>query len=64
METVRIRDTRWKEVGSGIRDKHPGSATLLETVKPLKTPSFGQIYFKKTKKPQKKQKNPLGWFFF
>jgi hypothetical protein len=32
METVRIRDPGWKKVGSGIRDKHPGSATLLETV--------------------------------
>jgi hypothetical protein len=28
METVRIRDPGWKKVGSGIRDKHPGSATL------------------------------------
>jgi hypothetical protein len=28
METVRIRDSGWKKVGSGIRDKHPGSATL------------------------------------
>ncbi len=28
METVRIRDQGWKEVGSGIRDRHPGSATL------------------------------------
>jgi hypothetical protein len=27
METVRIRDPGWKKVGSGIRDKHPGSAT-------------------------------------
>jgi hypothetical protein len=26
METVRIRDPGWKKVGSGIRDKHPGSA--------------------------------------
>ncbi len=26
--TVRIRDPGWKKVGSGIRDKHPGSATL------------------------------------
>ncbi len=25
METVRIRDPGWKKVGSGIRDKHPGS---------------------------------------
>jgi hypothetical protein len=25
-ETVRIRDPGWKKVGSGIRDKHPGSA--------------------------------------
>ncbi len=31
METVRIRDPGWKKVGSGIRDKHPGSATLDET---------------------------------
>ncbi len=30
METVRIRDPGWKKVGSGIRDKHPGSATLVE----------------------------------
>ncbi len=29
METVRIRDPGWIKVGSGIRDKHPGSATLL-----------------------------------
>ncbi len=31
MVTVRSgnRDPRWKKVGSGIRDKHPGSATLL-----------------------------------
>ena len=29
METVLIRDTGWKNVGSGIRDKHPGSATLI-----------------------------------
>jgi hypothetical protein len=28
METVRIQDPGWKKVGSGIRDKHPGSATL------------------------------------
>jgi hypothetical protein len=28
METVRIRDPGWNKVGSGIRDKHPGSATL------------------------------------
>jgi hypothetical protein len=26
---VRIRDPGWKKVGSGIRDKHPGSSTLL-----------------------------------
>jgi hypothetical protein len=25
---MRIRDPGWKKVGSGIRDKHPGSATL------------------------------------
>jgi hypothetical protein len=29
METVRIRDPGWKKAGSGIRDKHPGSATLI-----------------------------------
>jgi hypothetical protein len=28
METVRIWDPGWKKVGSGIRNKHPGSATL------------------------------------
>jgi hypothetical protein len=28
METVRIRDPGWIKVGSGIRDKHPGSASL------------------------------------
>jgi hypothetical protein len=31
METVRIRDPGWKKVGSGIPDKHPGSATLYST---------------------------------
>jgi hypothetical protein len=31
METVRIRDPGWKKVGSGIRDKHPGSAKLSAT---------------------------------
>jgi hypothetical protein len=25
---IQIRDPEWKEFGSGIRDKHPGSATL------------------------------------
>jgi hypothetical protein len=29
MEKIRIRDPGWKEVGSGIRDKHPRPATLL-----------------------------------
>jgi hypothetical protein len=28
METVRIRDPGWKKVGSGLRDKHPGSTTV------------------------------------
>ncbi len=27
-----IRGTGWKKIGSGIRDKHPGSATLLVAV--------------------------------
>jgi hypothetical protein len=31
MEKVQIRDPGWKKVGSGIRDKPPGSATLVET---------------------------------
>jgi hypothetical protein len=31
METVRIRDPGWKKVGSGIWDKHNGSATLPTT---------------------------------
>jgi hypothetical protein len=26
---MRIQDPGWKKVGSGIRDKHPGSATLV-----------------------------------
>jgi hypothetical protein len=29
METVRIQNPGWKKVGSGIREKHPGSATLF-----------------------------------
>jgi hypothetical protein len=31
METIRIRDpeSEMEKVGSGIRDKHPGSSTLL-----------------------------------
>ncbi len=36
METVRIRDPGWKKVGFGIRDKHPGSATLVIACKILK----------------------------
>jgi hypothetical protein len=28
MEKLRIRDPGWKRLRSGIRDKHPGSATL------------------------------------
>jgi hypothetical protein len=31
METVRIWDPGWKKFRSGIRDKHPGSATLVNT---------------------------------
>jgi hypothetical protein len=49
METVRIRDPGWKKDGSGIRDKHPGSATLpISTVKPvadLMLPVFNKIYY-------------------
>jgi hypothetical protein len=29
IENIRIRDPGWKKFGSGIRDKHPGSATLV-----------------------------------
>jgi hypothetical protein len=36
METVRIQDPGWKKVGSGIRDKHPGSATLQIPIKTTK----------------------------
>jgi hypothetical protein len=28
MGKVRIRDPGWKKIGTGIPDKHPGSATL------------------------------------
>jgi hypothetical protein len=31
---MRIRDPGWKKVGSGIRDKHPGSATVEENCGP------------------------------
>ncbi len=41
METVRIRDPGWKKVGSGIRDKHPGSAKLPR--KPDLGPTFGGV---------------------
>jgi hypothetical protein len=27
---MQIRNPRWKKFGSGIRDKHPGSATLIK----------------------------------
>jgi hypothetical protein len=43
---MRIRDLGWKrfgsgmeKVGSGIRDKHPGSATLVE-------PHYNKLSFK------------------
>jgi hypothetical protein len=29
---MRIRDPEWKKFGSGIRDKQPGSATLMRTI--------------------------------
>jgi hypothetical protein len=31
MEKIRNRDPGWKKIGSGIRDKHPGSATLKKS---------------------------------
>jgi hypothetical protein len=47
METVRIRDPGWKKVGSGIRDKHPGSVTLLVRRKlgESATPRLGESFF-------------------
>jgi hypothetical protein len=35
---IRIRDRGWKKVGSGIRDTHPGSATLTSTYNPAEIP--------------------------
>jgi hypothetical protein len=32
---MRIRDPGWKKFGFGIRDKHPGSATLLPIIQIL-----------------------------
>jgi hypothetical protein len=29
MEEIRIRDSGWKKFRSRIRDKHPGSATMV-----------------------------------
>jgi hypothetical protein len=34
---MRIRDPGWKKFGSGIRDKHPGSATLGLTALPCRS---------------------------
>jgi hypothetical protein len=34
-----IRDPGWEKPGSGIRDKHPGSATLIQN--PLVTVPLG-----------------------
>jgi hypothetical protein len=42
-ETVRIRDPRWKKVGSRIRDRHPGSATLGNKQKYLENVPY--LYF-------------------
>jgi hypothetical protein len=32
MENIRILDPLWKKLGSGIRDKHIGSATLFHKI--------------------------------
>jgi hypothetical protein len=32
MEKPWIRDPGWRNLGSGIRDKHPGSATLVDMI--------------------------------
>jgi hypothetical protein len=47
MEKVRIRDPGWKKVGSGIRDKHPGSATLAvgEVLDTVFNDKFGLGYW-------------------
>jgi hypothetical protein len=41
---VRSRDPGWKKFGSGIRDKHPGSATLVP-VKLVKLAFFICLFF-------------------
>ncbi len=43
METVRT-DPGWKKVGSGIRDKHPGSATLVPIQSEIYRPRQSQNY--------------------
>ncbi len=61
METVRIRDPGWKKVGSGIRDKHPGSATLLRREgKYLKGRSLKRTKEKRTKQEGRKYEKGLG----
>jgi hypothetical protein len=48
METVRIRDPGWKKFGSGIRDKHPGSATLVKSKKKsvgFSEPAKSKLFF-------------------
>jgi hypothetical protein len=44
METVRIRDPGWKKVGSGIRDEHPGSATLPGCLSRIRIFRTGYVY--------------------
>ncbi len=43
METVRIRDPGWKKVGSGIRDKYPGSATFTILNRSLKLAIYAPL---------------------
>ncbi len=49
METVPIRDPGWKKVGSGIRDKHPGSATLRILLDKLTEDFRALVYFEGNK---------------
>ncbi len=37
---MRIRDPGWRQFGSGIRDKHPGSATLGSMVSHFQLPPY------------------------
>jgi hypothetical protein len=50
---IQIRDAGWKKVGSGIRDKHPGSAPLIFQRK--KVNIYLKIFFQDAPKNTVKQ---------